>query len=520
MKISRHSTHQPSARAGLVWWCGLLAVAASTHFASAQIALPTDVKPTCTVTPQNFATWFQSGTVQPGGIVKPADSATFPNPPTLCDFYQWSEQMFLWFTSPVANGHVFDSPLFFNVSTADPTTGHRTLEQNGANTPLKLRAHISQLGPHGQPVMKDAHGQLFERVPLSSGPPGQLHPDALVGENDIEFGQATSNGVLISQGNSLVYYAIQVNDVYARFLTGQKSGGINPAPTNFPTKQADLDAITKFAGPLSDLNAMAIEIKTSWVDASTVDKSKFVTMSTEVPTFDKSDPAHWKLTGGSTPMTLALVGLHFVGSVAGHPELIWATFEHNDNSPLATYSYTKSDGSTGNIPQSTQGNWLFCGSGAAGPFNVQLGTAAANGDLFVFPPATKIAPSNTLNSFPWGSPAGPATDPKVLGNNTAIISLNESVHGMLPPAADVRSNYLLMGATWTTGVVPSTPPNPTVIRGSTKLANSTMETYSVGTSGSNCFDCHSGTPFGENIHKLGLTHIYFEIQPLSVPPKQ
>ena len=33
----------------------------------------------------------------------------------------------------------------------------------------------------------------------------------------------------------LVYYTIVVNDVYAYFLTGNKTGGITPAASDFPT---------------------------------------------------------------------------------------------------------------------------------------------------------------------------------------------------------------------------------------------------------------------------------------------
>src|SRR5271157_5290872 len=69
---------------------------------------------------------------------------------------------------------------------------------------------------------------------------------------EVEQGQAadgTISGVLESQNNSLVYYAIMVNDVYAYFLTGQKDGQIQPGVMlpQFPTTMSDLNAITGFA---------------------------------------------------------------------------------------------------------------------------------------------------------------------------------------------------------------------------------------------------------------------------------
>ena len=36
---------------------------------------------------------------------------------------------------------------------------------------------------------------------------------------------------------------------------------------------------------------------------------------------------------------MAMVGLHVVGSVKGHPEMVWATFEHIDNAPQNNYVY-------------------------------------------------------------------------------------------------------------------------------------------------------------------------------------
>ena len=57
--------------------------------------IPSDAQTTCTVTPTDFAGWFETGTPAVNGVVKPADSLNFPDQPN-CSFYQWAEQMFLW----------------------------------------------------------------------------------------------------------------------------------------------------------------------------------------------------------------------------------------------------------------------------------------------------------------------------------------------------------------------------------------------------------------------------------------
>src|SRR3954451_11748953 len=99
---------------------GLVCVAGLASWMPAAMAqnFPSDAKPTAAVPPATFASWFASGKPSLDGLVKPANSVTFPNSGNL-DFYNWSEQMFLWITSPVSYGskdRILSSPLFFQVS--------------------------------------------------------------------------------------------------------------------------------------------------------------------------------------------------------------------------------------------------------------------------------------------------------------------------------------------------------------------------------------------------------------------
>src|SRR5712691_1987408 len=100
-----------------------VAALAGVSFANAQ-TLPTDAKPTCTVPTAEFAGWFEAGAVTANGVVKPANSVTFPDIPN-CSFYKWSQQMFLWLNSPApatyggGGGRIFESPAFYDVSPLD-----------------------------------------------------------------------------------------------------------------------------------------------------------------------------------------------------------------------------------------------------------------------------------------------------------------------------------------------------------------------------------------------------------------
>jgi len=200
------------------------------------------------------------------------------------------------------------------------------------------------LGKEGKPVFLDRAGKpilgarTILRTPLS---PTMLRKTPIVqkfvvGQRtifidpfgnaiEIEQGQAGTGGVLMAQTGSLVYYAIMVNDVYAYFLTGLKDHLITPtAPTaneplgQFPTTPADLAQITTFAAAhgvtFPDPNVLAIEIKTSWVEASSLpDASNYVTMTATIPTYDTSNPNQWTPNGSKT-VPLAMVGMHVVGS--------------------------------------------------------------------------------------------------------------------------------------------------------------------------------------------------------------
>lgn len=513
-----------------------------------KITLPTSAKAICTVTPAVFASWFVSGTVAKDGVVKPANSVTFPDVPN-CSFYEWSEQMFMWLTSPTppsyggGGGRIFASPAFFTVSPPD-ASGNRTFLPNTAGGIQVLNLRAAQFGPNRLPVITELNTrQLFEIVPPVLSPEGKQmilneagerveidkiemrdkgkpvffdrqgqeirRPRPIIPQNlleahvaqkfqvgqltfflgssgnviETEPGQAGGGEVLMAQNGSLVYYITTVNQVYAYFLTGAKNGDpLITNPSKFPTTQAELNGIITYASnhgkTLVDPEALAIEVKSSWVEASSVaDPSQYITMKATIPSYNKASNTQWIETGHQT-VTLALVGIHVVGSTKGHPEMIWATFEHESNTPNRAYSFTNSSNTTSTEPQNTAaGNWLFSKNGATGPFNQShMFYDFSTNSIMAISPNT-ISPTDIIREFPWGKTPSSAL------SNTEVISMNNSVRGMIA-SGDVRSNYIMTGATWT---IFGAPPNSGNQVGTNQLANSTMETFQIG---SNCFSCH------------------------------
>jgi hypothetical protein len=542
---------------------GLVILPSSTHAQT----IPVDAQAIATVPPALFATWFKSGSPSLNGVVNPANSVAFSNNPSLknVDFYQWSEQMFLWLTSPATveygggGGRIFSSPTFYDVSPLD-SNGNRTFIPHVKGVVRRFNLRAAKPGPHELPVVFSKSGKMFEIVPTKLGPTGKplvqnaegksveiekimlgtdrkpifqdkkgktiagikpIIPAALINSAvvqqiatsfgrifltpsgnvvETEEGQADTN-VLVSQNGSLIYYATIVNDVYAYFLTGAQDNQITPS-NQFPTTQSDLNKILTFASShgktFPDPNALAIEIKTSWIEtAGLPNASSYITTTATVPTYNKSNPTSW-VTNGEKTVELALLGMHVVGSASGHPEMIWSTFEHDGNSPNASYAYNATSGSNPQtVPQNTSGTWLFCANGATGTFNNPKQSATGANIVSTLTPPAAIAPSNIIRFMPFGGAVNQNPNPLVpdiATSNTQIISMNNSVRGQLL-SGDVRKNYLLLGATWTEGgAAPSASfPSGNVV-GTSQLANTTMETFTQASSSFNsfnsCFQCH------------------------------
>lgn len=527
------------------------------------ITLPTDAKDLCPVTAVEFSQMFESGTVTLDGVVKPANSVTFPNVPN-CSFYKWTEQMFLWATSksPARYGggfRVFDSPKFFEVSPPE-ADGSRTFIKHNPGQLIDFHVRTAQRGPNKLPVVFEKRtGRLFEIAPAKISPNNMLQlktirdgdilelnnarvltveSSKLVLRNTItnnktlvkpvpvqldlkinsailnkfiindrvkffdvsgkeivvETGQAGGGEALIAQNGSLIYYITLVNEVFAYQRT--MLGAVVPPTTSFPTTQAELDAILAFAitkgVTITDPEALAIELKSSWIEASGLPNlGDYITMDAVVPKYDKTDPANWVITGKQT-IKLAMVGMHVVGSTKGHPEMIWGTFEHITNTPNSAYSYTNTANTTVNVPQSTAGSWLFCANNSAGPFN-EAHIRNVSNNIQAIPPFS-VSSSNTLRVMPWGK------DGSVASSNTQVIAMNNNTRGRLLDG-DVRKNYVQTGSTWTIG---GAAPNGSNQVGTNKLSSTTMETYQQG---SNCFSCH-GT------NKVTVSHVFTDLKPL------
>lgn len=549
-----------------------VALASVAHIAVAQIVVPNDAKATCVVTGPEFQNWFASGTVTANGIVDPADSVTFSNIPN-CDFYKWSEQMFLWLLSPApskygAGAHVFNSRVFYDVTPQD-ANGNRKFVPNGPGILKNFVATIQQTGPQRKPVIFDDAGRRFNVIETAKAPSGLTHvpnaagqlvevartgiapsgapllfdrenreinvPLALNGNlrllnkanqpialsnqkiiangksffldafgNAISTEQGEADGqVLFGQNGQPVYYGLHANDVFAYFATGQIDHQIAPPNAPFPTTAAQLNAIKAFglahSKTFPDANALTVELKTAWIEtAGLANANQYITINATVPNYTQKTSTQWTATG-TRQATLALVGMHVVGSTSNHPEMLWATFEHVNNAPNDAYSYRLANNSVKNVLKNQVGTWLFSANNPPGPTNQKRQFASGTGITAM--PGQTIGPANVLRLNPWGTNP---TAAQAVNNDTDIISINNSVLTQLA-AGDIRKNYIMTGTTWTINGAPSQPSSNQV--GTNRMANTAMETFSQTT---NCFGCHDFAP----AFPTDVSHIYPDMLPL------
>jgi hypothetical protein len=496
---------------------------------------PTDPQKTqCAVDKNTFNSWFGLDAKAPlkDAPANAANSVFFPSDNTKCDFYKWSSQMFLWLSSPSGESYIFDSATFFVVSAVKPK-GYRSLI---SNDPTK--------------ISNDPTNSFSIRSTKSD--------ENLTGET----GQAGGGGVLISQNNSLVYYGLHVNDVYAYFLSKNAKDFKTKSPTlppvNFPSTLAELNEVVEYANTqgvtLNDAGALTMELKTSWVDVLTVsDPRRYLKITAKVPDYTQSSDQIWSLKG-TTIKTLALVGMHIAGTVQNHPEMVWATVEHISNAPNSGYYYKNAKGDLINVPIPETGDWTFTPKNIlhkSDNWNVEKAmtyvrqnhekeSPAKTGDITATKKNT-IGPSTIVRENPWGSASNAHPNTNVFlqdaENNAELISLNNDVLKLMP-AGDVRGNYFVSGAVWTQyGNIPNLSnkdPNDSKLKwvepfgafkqiGSISLANSTMETFHQGSATSaiiverevGCFGCHYAQPEQVRANQgVAVSHIYGQIQPI------
>ncbi|MCY7296051.1 hypothetical protein [Alteromonas sp. a30] len=365
------------------------------------------------------------------------NDATFKSS-TNCVFHQWSWQMFLWLTQEDENGN----PRFLSFESPQSLIG---MEHRG-------------LMPRRT---KHATAMSFD-----------------------EYLQAGTDGILIDHNGKAVYYSQYVNPTFANFIKGKdESGNYNKSQDfRFPQNVINMGKTapqTEF--PIYG-TAGALELKAAWrVVKEGEDTSDVFTMKTELAKLVNTANGIQVNHEETYSATVALVGFHIAGIVQGHPEMIWATFEHHNNAPdvQAGTSFTS--------PVSPDDYTFYTANTKLQDCNINPAKDGMelNEATQTFTPITQVC-----RRYPFGNA------PNEQQSNTAhITQLNASVQSKLDNG-DVWENYDEIGAIWFGGEDKLVPglrlADDSLLTGSLKLSNSTIETFTqVADSMNNCFRCHN-----------------------------
>jgi len=528
--------------------------------------MPTDAKMSCDVSESGFsASWAQlelGGKPTGLGPIYDVDNGLVyvfpPDGPGLnpvlsnCDAFEWASQMFLWLTSTVTvnrlgGGHapalptdpvptsadtnyVLSSEFMyrFNSGTLQPqSNGSAQVRQSKVQDEPAVDG-VDQAGSNGVLFTQGANAtstgsSLVYYDVYSSRPWGYLRAANLADTSNPPFSQFPADAKAVCatidyglQNGFLKPKDIRLNTLIYGLLCENKvpSGGIlgnGPRPT-----VAEVEAAIDFL-------SMALEVKASWVPASTVaNPEQYIVQNATIPIYEDDGSGNLKQ-NGTTQADMAMIGIHVVGSTNGHPEMIWATFEHYSNAPSVDYAYANAADGTSTFSDMSSlpsDGWLVS-DGTMDASNAEYAALDSKSGL-IQPQQSGVAvttPTNAVRLSPWGSKPGDAS----AGTNAEVISTNVSVINALSgyyqtaegsqaakdmlSETDPRMNYILTGASWgSMGAFPESG-SMTNLAGTQVMANTTMETFDQDTfAGYNgCFLCH-GKPASAS--DFAVSHMY------------
>jgi hypothetical protein len=369
-----------------------------------------------------------------------------PHPAVECLFYQFAWQNFLIATQPDAQGR----PAFLGWNTIENTFG----------------AHAGEPAP---------------AVPFLSG----------------GVTQAGGRQVLVDQKGHAIYYGIHMNKAFVDFVN---ENGLTSA-------QAIRDADPNLAFPSTN---DIVELKTAWTIVDDANPpANFFTTRASVGTLHVVNNRIEEDRVNLRPVTVALIAVHVVYTLPGHPEFIWSSFQHVDAAGLpdvAPSAAAQPAATRATTVISNKNHILFKAGTTAG--------AANRGVIMnpMFDEVTQTFAAAQMSSIYRLYPGSKSNDVQIDDDVSAITDNMIALFKTLKvPAADKRPNYYLVGAVWqdrpeksfkVDKVLVNDQNDPdirlnggdsdhSITGGEDSLSSTAMESFTQGANSfPNCFSCH------------------------------
>lgn len=393
---------------------------------------------------------------------------TQPLPTPDCNFHEWSWEAFVWATALLP----------------DPASGTNVPRFMMMPTPEDLLVSSPDAGKLRLRPLK-----LAARSHLLAGTAGFAEGAGAIVQAD-GYMQVALNGYP-------VYASVHMNESY--FETAKQNlifnGGYQKQPAD------------------SSFNTGAAVFKATWLrlDPGQRPPAGAYTTLAQVPVLTTYTPPGMVIIGPVphkfVTVTVALVGLHVVGSTINHPEFLWGTFEHKMNSPQ------------------TPDNTFTAAKGRKDPKDYtfyKANTSFADVNQHVNPPvlmldepAQKISP---VTNVVLENQTGGENQPNGPGNIMALNGQSQSFLSGLRSPQSTFANYSLIGTVWMAPNSYNLKSDETNAVGSVNLANATAETFEQYPQNApmktvqNCFMCHnatsfSGTPDNLPNRLIALSHV-------------
>jgi hypothetical protein len=257
-----------------------------------------------------------------------------------CPFYQPAWQEFLYATKPLPKTHL---PTFLSFESFQEifatTSVHSPKNDTLPGLMLQLEPRdVERANANSAGLQKLLDASAEANSDLSGNQPTDDVVQAAVGRN--------VGGSLIDQHGHFVYYAIHANLEMAAFLRSNHLTA--PDVASHIANAPAFSQLTALPGPSPSL----AEYKSAWMIVPNQDAARdyYVTRAT-IPRYvvDASGKVAPLRSGSkheivTRPVWVALLALHVVFTLPGHPEMIWSTFEHvsvkngqwrRDNAPAA-----------------------------------------------------------------------------------------------------------------------------------------------------------------------------------------